>query len=361
MSDTVYNELARLLDTIPNGFPPTESGVEIKLLKKIFTPEEAALTLNLGLNYETTDMIARKTGRDGKELQKTLLAMRDRGLIFGVLIGETALFKLMPFVFGIYEMQLNRMDMEFIEMMESYWREAFGEKFYSSGPSILKVLPLEKEIPSGSEIAPYESLSAIINGAKAWAVGDCICKKEKAMKGHRCDRPMEVCMGFAPIENYFDDYFWGRPITREEAFSVLDKAEEAGLVHMVNNIREGQFFVCNCCECCCGMLRGINEFGFNDAVARSRFIAVIDENLCTACGACLDRCQVRAIDLNDTATVNHRCIGCGLCVSVCPSGAIAMEARNEDAVEYVPKNEKEWFDLREKSRGGDFAYRKLMK
>ena len=361
MNDTVYPELARLLDTIPNGFPPTESGIEIRLLQKIFTPDEARLTLNLKLNYETPDMIAGRVDMEREKLEKTLFAMRDRGLIFGIHIGETALFKLMPYVFGIYEMQLNRMDLEFIEMAESYWKEAFGEKFYGAGPSILKVLPVEKEVPSGTEITPYESLSAIIDGAKAWAVGDCICKKEKAMRGHRCDRPMEVCMALAPIENYFDGFFWGRPITREEAFRVLETAEKAGLVHMVNNVREGQYFVCNCCECCCGMLRGISEFGFDDSVGRSRFIAVLDEDLCTACGACLDRCQVKAIDLEDSAKVNRRCIGCGLCVSSCPSGALRMAERKAGEIEYVPKNEKEWFELREKNRGGNFDYVRLMK
>ncbi len=360
MNDSVYHELREVLDTIPNGFPATESGVEIRILKKIFSPEEARITMQLKLHYETVDVIAERVGMEKEALKAKLLDMRDKGQIFGAVIGGTALFKMMPFVFGIYEMQLNRLDNEFIDMTERYWNEAFGKDFYLVGPSILKVLPIEKEIPAGTEIAPYESLSKIIDGAKAWAVGDCICKKERAMKGHRCDRPMEVCMAFAPIENYFNGYFWGRPITKEEAFKILNQAEEAGLVHMVTNVREGQYYVCNCCSCCCGMLKGINEFGIKGAVDQSRFVAVVDEGECTSCGACVDRCQVRAIDLGDAAMVNDRCIGCGLCVSSCPSGAIKMRVRDEGDVLYVPKNEREWYKLRAEARGAGDGYKKIL-
>ena len=355
-----YQELREVLDAIPNGFPPSESGVEMELLKKIFTPEEARITAQLKLKYETVDMIAQRTGLEKNGLEKKLFEMRDKGQIFGAQIGTTALFKLMPFVFGIYEMQLNRMDQEFIMLAERYWEETFGKEFYRSGPSILKVLPIEKDLPGGTEIAPYESLTHIIGNAKSWAVGDCICKKEKMMRGHKCDRPMEVCMAFAPIDNYFDNFFWGRPITKEDAFRILDEAEDAGLVHMVTNVREGQYYVCNCCECCCGMLKGINKFGFSDAVGRSRFVAAIDAEQCTSCGACLERCQVSAIDLEEAAKVNAKCLGCGLCVSACPSGAIAMRVRDEKDIEYVPKDEREWLKLRAESRGAGDGYRKLL-
>lgn len=360
MDDRAYHELREVLDAIPNGFPSTKSGVEIKLLKKIFTPEEARITTQLTLHYETADMIAERMGTDKNALKAKLLEMRDKGQIFGAVIGETALFKMMPFVFGIYEMQLNRLDDEFITMMEQYWYEAFGKHFHSVGPSILKVLPIEKDLPAGTEIAPYESLTKIIEGAKAWAVGDCICKKERAMKGHRCDRPMEVCMAFAPIENYFEGFFWGRPITKDEAFSILNKAEEAGLVHMVTNVQEGQYYVCNCCSCCCGMLKGILEFGFNNAVGKSRFVAAVDESRCSSCSVCVDRCQVNAISIDNAATINERCIGCGLCVGSCPSGAIRMQEREAKEIEYVPKNEREWYRLRAEARGMDERYKKLL-
>ena len=41
MSEEIYANLAKVLDTLPNGFPATESDVEIKLLKRIFRPQDA--------------------------------------------------------------------------------------------------------------------------------------------------------------------------------------------------------------------------------------------------------------------------------------------------------------------------------
>lgn len=361
MSATVYHKLRDLLDTIPNGYPSTEDGLELKILEKIFTEEEAAITLQLKLDWETPDAIAERTGMDADYLKEKLADMQARGEIFGAKIGPVSLYKLLPFVFGIYEMQLNRLDRELVDMCEVYMSTAFGEEFYSHTPSLLKVVPIEEEIPRGSEIESYESITSLIENAKAWGVGNCVCKSEKEILGEPCSKPKEVCMSIAPIENYFDDYFWGRPITKDEAFKILKQAEEAGLVHMTNNYKEGHFAICNCCSCCCGILRGMNELKKPDATANSNYVAAVDEDLCTACGICLERCQVHAINIEDFAAINERCIGCGLCVTTCPTEAIALVRRKDEDITEVPKNEKDWMAKREDARKGTQEYRNLFK
>jgi len=42
----VYSRLRKYLDELPAGYPETPTGVEIRLLEKIFTPEEAELFLH---------------------------------------------------------------------------------------------------------------------------------------------------------------------------------------------------------------------------------------------------------------------------------------------------------------------------
>ncbi len=358
MSDLVYNQLRKLLDTLPSGFPETEDKTEIKLLKKIFTEEEASIMLHIKLKWEAAAAIAERSGDDPKELEDKLWDMHNRGEIAAVNLGGVKLFKLVPYIIGIFEFQLNRMDDEFVKLSEHYMKEAYGPVIGEHDPSFMRVLPIEQDVPDQSVIEPYESLKWHIENAKAWAVGDCICKKEKAMLGKGCDNPMEVCLSIAPIENFYDNYFWGRPISKEEAFKIMDTAEEAGLVHMTQNTRKGQYIICNCCECCCGMLRVFNELNKVNAVSASRYFARVDENLCSACGICLDRCQVKAIDLEDSAEINERCIGCGLCVSTCPVEAITMIER--EVVPEVPSSEKEWMDKREKSRKGDDKYKDLL-
>jgi len=81
MNDELYHRLAKVLDTLPNGFPATESGIEIKLLKKIFRPEDAEFFCDLRLEFETTPQISERTGRALEGLEEHLTEMRERGQI----------------------------------------------------------------------------------------------------------------------------------------------------------------------------------------------------------------------------------------------------------------------------------------
>ncbi len=356
MSDAVYQRLAKVLDTLPNGFPKTESGVEIQLLKKVFTPEEADLFCDLRLTMETASQIAERTGRPLEGLEEKLTAMWKRGEIFGIDLGGVKMFKMIPWVLGIYEFQLNRMDREFAELTEDY-APYLAKSFFSDKPQYMQVIPIEQEVAARSEALPYEKVSTLIESGQSFAVADCICKKEKGLLGQRCNKPLEVCLAVSPIPGTMEQFgHWGRPITREEAYAVLQKSEEAGLVHMIQNVESGHYFICNCCGCCCGILRGINEFGFLDAV-NSSYYAEIDPKTCIACGVCQsERCQVHAIDERDGVyQVNReRCIGCGLCVSTCPSDSIRLIRKTPEELLPRPKDEDDWMRRRGQNRGIDF-------
>ena len=88
-------------------------------------------------------------------------------------------------------------------------------------------------------------------------------------------------------------------LSQAEALTLLDRSEEIGLVHTVSNVMKGIGYVCNCCGCCCGILRGINDWGIENSVAHANDYAVIDPETCSACGSCVDRCQVHAISQQD--------------------------------------------------------------
>ena len=122
---------------------------------------------------------------------------------------------------------------------------------------------------------------------------------------------------------------YGKKMTKKEAYELLNKAEEEGLVHLTWNVKSGQFFICNCCSCCCNVLRGINELGIDASkVINSYYFAEIDPDECSACGVCADeRCQVNAIEeAGDTyQVITKKCIGCGLCKTTCPVEAISMD------------------------------------
>ncbi len=354
----VFHELRGFLDSIPNGFPASETGTEIKILKRIFTAEEAELFMKLKLSFETPDQISVRTGIDLDYIKKTLPVMKNKGQLIGISKKEFSLYRIYPYVFGIYEFQSATMDSEFAALAEEYMESTMAEIFFSQEPPMMKTIPIGVEVKDDTTIEPYESVALLIEGAKSWAVRDCICKKEKALLGKKCDNPMEVCLSFAPIENFFENDDTCRVITKDETYAILKMSEEAGLVHMTSNYKAGHFYICNCCKCCCGPLSKYISVS-KKATAKSNYIAVVDKSLCISCGVCLDRCQVNAIEIKDHAEITD-CIGCGLCVSSCPVDAIKLVRREQDDILYVPANEREWLKIRAKDRGMNDDYKKLL-
>jgi len=154
MSENPYKLLAERLDALPNGFPPTDDGAELRLLAKLFAPEEAALAAQLRLKPETPAQIAARIGGDPGALRKTLKEMALRGLI-GAERAEGGLgYRLMPFVVGIYEMQFSTLDAELARLFEDYYRQAFG-KALSMRPPVHRVISVGESVRMDMEVQPF--------------------------------------------------------------------------------------------------------------------------------------------------------------------------------------------------------------
>jgi Pyruvate/2-oxoacid:ferredoxin oxidoreductase delta subunit len=153
-------------------------------------------------------------------------------------------------------------------------------------------------------------------------------------------------MSFSTEEDAYEDMPpWGREVTLEEALEVLDRAEEEGLVHCTYNVQRGLFFVCNCCSCCCGFLRAVNEHGAPYMLARSNYVAEIDLDDCSECGDCAQgRCPMDAISNGDEGyrVDRERCIGCGVCAVGCEYDSIRLVPRPEEERQTPPRNIVSW-------------------
>ena len=342
-TEAVYRELAQRLDEMPNGFPATESGVELRLLAWMFTPEEALLGSVMTMVPDPAEVIAKRAGVDPKQAARTLKDMARHGLATVRREDRAIHFALLPFVVGSYEAQLPRMDAEMAALFEEYYVTSKGMEAVP-GPSVHRVLPVGEAVGNNVEIHPYEQAAALVDSAKSWGVRPCICRTQQHLLGKGCDAPIENCMVFAPVEGAFDGSNTDRAITKDEALRILREAEQAGLVHSVSNHRSGQYYICNCCTCCCGVLRRVAEFSVPTAIARSAFLAVVDEALCIGCGACEERCQFGAIAVtNGLAAVDPmRCVGCGQCTLVCPVDALSLTRRPEDEILIPPLDEAAW-------------------
>jgi ferredoxin len=353
MDNDSYQRLARVLDTIPNGYPSTEAGVELRILEKLFTPEEAELTAELHLTKETAEEIAVRTGRDRLETYKMLKGLARKRVIYAGRTDRGLGFGLMPFAFGIYELQMDDFDEEMAHLFEQYYPHIGKE--LAIKPQLHRVLPVNETIRNDMEVRPFESVSEILAESNSFGVIDCICRKQQAFVGDPCDHPLDVCMVMSKIPSFWENSPPIKALTREEAEATLLRAAEAGLVHSVANSQDGVWYVCNCCTCSCGVLRGLNELGIANVIARSAFVSHVEVDLCTACELCLDHCQFDALSMDGVAVVDEiRCVGCGVCVLSCPDDALVMVRRPESEVKIPVKDEEEWRMIRGDARGVDF-------
>jgi ferredoxin len=355
MVEEIYEKLAQKLDAHPSGYPRTDSGIELKLLEKIFTPDEAALAVDLLPRPETVAQIVERTGRDPEKTAEMLQNMMKKGQIMGFPMGEDFVFMLLPFIVGIYFFQVPFLDEEFAKLFEEYYKD-WAKGSLNKTPTYHRVITVDKSIPLEFEVFPYEQATTILKDAKSFGLYPCMCKLQKKFIDGGCDHPTNTCLVYSQFEGAFDGVPGIQGITREEAFKALKDYEEAGLVHTMGNFREpnpGMDFICSCCTCGCAFLRGVAELGMENSVAKSNFYSVVNEEACDGCGVCLDRCQFGAISKEkEVYHVNkQKCAGCGLCVIKCPPGALSLVRKGEDERVQTPKNIQEWNVERAQNRG----------
>lgn len=350
----IYRKLADLLDKIPNGFTKTEDDTHVKLLQWIYTPEEAELTSKLRLKGETVEELANRLNLPKNDLKEKLETMHTKGQINALNTSTGRRYGLMPYVVGVYEEQLDRMDKEFATLTEEWFDKSKYADLFGTEPAIFKVIPINRVIKPELEIYHYEQAEEIINQANSWGLRECICKKQQDLLGNKCSYPSKICLILSRRENAFENSKLTTAITKKQSLEYLHKAEEAGLVHCSMNVQTNHSYICNCCTCCCGVLRALTVREQPHAFVKSNFIMAIDEDLCKGCATCLERCQFDALSLNkdDVCEVDTlRCVGCGVCAIKCPEDAMELVEREEKTRPL--ENFKDWMEQKALTREVD--------
>ena len=282
--------------------------------------------------------------------------MTRKGLIKAGRCEDGLGYGLLPFVVGIYEMQAAEIDEELAQLFEDYYVTAFGQAL-SIQPSFHRVVPVHESIPVDIELQPFESVHKIVSDSEAWGVIDCICRKQKELLGDPCEHPLDVCMVLGRRPGAFNNSPWINALSKEDAFTVLQRAADAGLVHSVSNNQADMGYICNCCTCSCGILRGISDLGLANVIAQSPFVNSIDDSLCIGCEICIDTCQFSALELEDDYCLvdQMRCVGCGVCVPFCEESALALILRPQGEIPTIPITKEVWDSERAAARGIDLS------
>lgn len=331
-----YDRLRRRLDDFSSGYPRTAGGVEIRILKRLFSEEEADLFLHLYPLLETAAEVAGRLNRDPDETGRILASMAKKGLLFRLQRSGRPRYCAIPFVPGIYDFQVRAMDRTFAQQVEAYTQAGFGKTIQGYQTPILRTIPVNRRLVARWPIAPFEDALGIIDAQRTIAVAPCICRTKSGLLNGGCDKPLETCLLFGDQAAYYLENRLGRPIDKAEAKQILEMSDEAGLVIQPFNAQE-MGVMCNCCGDCCEMLGSLKRQPVPSAAVKSNYFARGDADRCSGCGLCVSRCQMDAATLvGDRIAIDlDRCIGCGLCVSTCPTTALAL-IRKAEGRRYLP-------------------------
>ncbi len=338
-ADKVYVDLQKHLDKQAVGFPATKSGVEIRILKELFSPEQASLALHLSYEPRSARSVLARAKGSGLSLQKVkslLDGMVGNGAIGVMEKNGTDYYHTMPLLIGIVEWHGSKATPQWGPNLAEYMTGEFGKAYAGTKLSQMRTIPVEKSINVEQHVTTYDHIREIINSTDGpIIVAPCMCREGARRRGqpYQKTKRQETCMAFGDWARHFIK-LGSREITRAEALEIMRQNEADGLVLQPTNYQKVDF-VCSCCGCCCGVLRIQKAMPKPAANWAHNFYAEVDADKCTGCGTCVERCQVSAVKVDEqkgVATINlDRCIGCGNCVASCPSEAMRLISREKTA------------------------------
>lgn len=349
----VYEKLRDRLEMMATGYPATPNGVEIRILQQLFSEQDADLFLKMDAGPETVNQVALRVDADVKDMAARLENMARRGLIFRLKEDETVRYFPVPFIVGIYEFQLNNLNMPLLKDISQYYLTGLGATFHGQKTPHLRSIPINAEIVADRPVAPYDDAAAIIRRKSRIAVAECFCRKAVRMYGKTCVHPAETCLQFEAFADYYVENGMARYISTDEALAILKQSEAEGLVIHILNSQKVEAMCC-CCPCCCGMLISLKLFPSPALAVKSNYACMFDESVCTQCGTCARRCAAGAFRMKNEKIEFHagRCIGCGLCVTTCPVDALKLEKKPQESLYTPPETVFKTYSVMSREKAG---------
>lgn len=280
---------------------------EYVILEAGVDDEMAEVGMGLGISKKrTVKEIAAIVNKPEDYCFEQLKKLAVYGVCFWNTIDGEEVFWAETWIPGTMEMIVNNSENCKKYPIIGYAMEAYGRVrgpkssgAFPPGVGLMRVIPIETAIEGNTRRASYEEVSKYLNENDIFTVTDCSCRTDRELMGEGCGHLKEdMCIQMGHAAEYYIKTGRGRQITREEAFEIIKRAEENGLMHQIPNI-DGSgktHAICNCCGCGCLSLRTAEMFKNNDMV-RSNYVARVDKEKCVACGQCVENCPVNALKL----------------------------------------------------------------
>ncbi len=324
---------------------------------------------------QTMEQLKLSSGLSEKEINKKVKDLAGRGVIFnqpnskGIMV-----FRLLPLInVGAFEytfmgkIEMNERNRELSLLFDKLFGELENmvqQNYDALIPHLSNLPPVDRTVPVfdnkpknekikiiidkeisavADKIVPTKKVEELIQKFDEIALGHCFCRRHKDMSGTPCKQTdeRENCFTFGKSARFTSEQGFSRMISKDEALTVLKKAEDAGLVHKAYHpnfdTSKDETSICNCCRCCCA--NGVDNM-IVPIANTTNFLSVVNDDLCIGCGTCVKKCHTYAAYLNDDKKARRnveRCIGCGVCAHFCPQNAISMLEGKERIVRIPPK------------------------
>lgn len=283
------------------------------LLEKVVTEEMAEVALCLKYRvHQTIEQISETSEKDLETTKKLLWDLCMAGVSCLKKEGQVNTFWYETWVPGIFEMVVNNIENtrkypQIAKAFDDYGhlRNPVAAGNFPIGKGVMRVIPIQSAVDGNTHTADSEEISTYLEKARAYSVSDCSCRTSREENGEGCGHLKEdMCIQLDDAAEYYIRTGRGREITKEEAYEIIAKAEDDGLMHQVPNTEgEGHTHaICNCCGCSCYALRAASMY-HNPDMVRSNYVSKVDKDLCTGCGECIDVCPTNAIKLGQKLCV----------------------------------------------------------
>ena len=291
----------------------TYSDPEYRILAPIVDDDMCSVMMRMRLEKDfSVDDLVKKTKKSAEFVQEQCDKLVQAGVIRTRTRNGVLCYYYPIWVPGIMEGILSNREQcdrfpDLGKCFEEYTRLRVGmlAPVLGNGVNFMRVMPVMSAIENNTHKASYDELSTLIDSAWAISVGPCSCRRSRRLMGEGCGHLEEdMCLYLNDNAVSFSKSGEHRLISKEEAYEILRRAEDNGLVHEVNQAPgfEGVTAICNCCGCSCYALRIAELFRSPNGVS-SNFIARVNKDNCVACGQCVENCQTNAVRLGQ-----KRCI-----------------------------------------------------